>query len=157
MSEIVITRTVNAPLEQVWASWDDFGNIYKFSPAIASSTLLGNRDVTTRVGTRRECEFNDGRNWVRERVTRYEEGRLLALEVYEGSIPVRKLEATLEFEKLGDDLTRVTMSAAFEPKGGVFGKLIVPLMKRQFRQLLGALLDENAVYVENGLRIQKAA
>ncbi len=157
MAEVTISRAVDAPLEQVWASWDDFGNIYKFNPNIASSRLLSDKDAATAVGSRRECEFNDGRNWVRERVTQYEPRKLLALELYEGSIPVSTLDAKFEFRKLNEGTTEVSITAAFEPKGGFLGKIMVPLMKRQFRQLLAALLDENAVYVEKGLLVQQAA
>jgi len=157
MAEISLSKTVNAPAGQVWASWDDFGNIYKFNPGIAASKLLSDCDAATAVGTRRECEFEDGRNWVRERVTAYHPGKLIAFEVYEGSFPIKTMQLAIELEPLGDDRTEVRMLVEFEPKGGLLGRLMVPLMKRRFRGILGALLDENAAYVENGRPLKKAA
>jgi len=157
MAELTITGCVDAPLEQVWASWDDFGNIYRFNPTIASSKLLSEQGAATAVGTRRECEFNDGRNWVRERVTEYEPRRLLALELYEGSIPVSTLNARFEFASIEKDATEIRITASFEPKGGLLGKILVPLLRRQFRRVFGALLAENAVYVEKDLLLQQAA
>jgi len=48
MAEISLSKTVNAPAGQVWASWDDFGNIYKFNPGIAASKLLSDCDAAPR-------------------------------------------------------------------------------------------------------------
>ncbi len=65
--------------------------------------------------------------------------------------------ATFDFEEISARRTRVRMTVDFEPKHGVLGKLMVPLMKKQFGKLLGQLLDENAAYVERGELVRQAA
>ena len=41
METINVKKVIDAPVEKVWESWDDFGNIYKFNPGINASRLLG--------------------------------------------------------------------------------------------------------------------
>jgi hypothetical protein len=53
--------------------------------------------------------------------------------------------------------TEVEFAAEFEPKMGLPGKLMAPLMKRQFRPVLASMLDGSADYVENGILVPRAA
>jgi hypothetical protein len=40
----------------------------------------------------------------------------------------------------------------FEPKMGILGKMMVPIMKKMFKPMLQNLLDANAAYAENGMQ-----
>jgi uncharacterized membrane protein len=47
---------VNAPIDQVWASWDKFGDIQDFNPNLNSSKLLTG-SISTGVGAKRQCDL----------------------------------------------------------------------------------------------------
>lgn len=155
MPTITTKKIVNAPVEEVWESWDDFGNIDKFNPSINASRLLGGD--ATGIGARRECDLKDGKNWVRERIVDYVPSKRLRIDVYETSMPIKKMVATLTFRSIADNQTEVAFTAEFEPKMGFLGKLMAPLMKRQFRPMLASMLDGNADYVESGVLVARAA
>lgn len=157
MQTINIRKIVNAPIENVWASWDDFGNIYKFNPGVDESRLLGGDGTTHGRGTRRECELADGKNWVREKIVDYVPGKKMTIDVYEASLPLKTMVATIELRPISAQQTEVQMTTSFEPKMGFLGKLMAPLMKRRFQPLLAALLDGNATYVENDAQVVQAA
>ena len=157
MEVIVVKKTVQAPLAAVWDSWDDFGNIALFNPNLKASSLLGDSPTPTGEGTRRECELKDGKNYLRERIVGYEKHRRMVVDVYESSMPIKSMLATIEFRAISDSITEVSFTARFAPKGGVLGKLIGPVMRRQFTPMLQAALDGNAAYVERGVTIADAA
>lgn len=157
MQTITVKKIVNAPAESVWVSWDDFGNVYKFNPAISASRLLSDDDIPTGVGARRECELKDGKNWVREEIVDYIPSKKMTISIYEASLPIKTMSATIRLRSITDTKTEVAMTAEFEPKYGLIGKLMAPLMKRQFRTMLTALLGSNAAYVEDGVLVQQAA
>lgn len=151
MYTITVKKFVDAPLDCVWASWDDFDNIDRFHPFVAESRRLGDTSGPVGIGTKRECELSDGSNWVREQITEYEPGKTLAVDVYEHSLPVRSLRTTLRFRALADCRTEVTMTAEFAGRGGPLGRLLSPLTRRRFRPVVTALLNANADYVERAV------
>ncbi|MFV2092672.1 MAG: hypothetical protein ACC634_06265 [Hyphomicrobiales bacterium] len=55
---------------------------------------------------------------------------------------------TFKFLAIGQSRTRITVSADFEMKFGVLGKLLSPIMRRQLGSGLASLLDGNAAFVE---------
>lgn len=157
MSRVIVSKRVNASIEEVWKSWDDFGNIYKYNPNLKGSRLLGDANVLTRVGALRQCDMSDGKNWVREEIIDYHPGKSMKIDVYDGSLPLKSMTATVEVEAISEDRSRVRFTADFQPKFGLIGKLMAPLMKRQFEPALQALLDGNARYVESGKEVAIAA
>jgi len=157
MESIEVTRIINAPVSRVWQSWADFGDIYKFNPNLSSSRLLSDKTEPTGIGSRRECELTDGKNYLREEIVEYQHEKKIALNVYESSMPIETMLATFVFKQISTDKTEVTMTSEFKPKGGWLGRLMLPLMRRQFRPMLQALLDCNASYVETGRGVPLAA
>lgn len=157
MAKVIVSKRVNAPLQDVWNSWDDFGGIYKFNQSVTHSRLLNNDSVATRVGTRRQCDLSDGKNWVQEEIIDLQPNRSMKIDVYDGTLPLKSMVATVEVERISSERTRVRFTADFEPKFGLLGKLMVPLMKRQFRSMLQSLLDGNALYVEKNAEVALAA
>lgn len=157
MNTISIDRIINAPVDVVWESWDDFGNIFKFNPQVKSSNILSSSVVTTGMGARRECNFVDGKNWVREEITEYVEMQRMTISVYDGSLPVKKMLVEIEFRASPREQTVVKVTAKFEPGMGWVGQILVPLWKRQFRSMLASLLDGNAKFVETTTLAARAA
>ena len=157
MAILTVAKNVDAPIGEVWESWADFGNIYRFNPNLKHSRLLSDASEPVGVGSTRHCDMADSKNWIRERIVDYRPHQSVKIDVYEGTLPLKSMLATFDFEKLSNDRTRVQMKVEFEPKMGIVGRLMVPLMKRQFRPMLQSLLDCNAAHVERGETVPVAA
>lgn len=155
MVEVVVDQIVDASLTEVWASWDAFADIAKFNPHLKDSYLMEDSSDTG-LGAIRQCDFSDGKNYVREKIVGYVPQQQLVLEIYEGTVPIKDAVATLEFSPVGKNRSRVTMRMVFTPKMGLIGLMMLPMMKKQFSKMLGQLLAGNASYVE-GLARQPAA
>lgn len=146
MAVVSVTRTIEASVEKVWASWDDFANIYKFNPNLKHSRLLDG-SVPTGIDARRHCTFSDGKNYIRERIVGYQPHQLLEFEIYEGTLPFKSAIAAVEFRAINPTRTEITMRITFKPKLAVLGQIMLPLMKPQFRKMIGKLLDANGRFV----------
>ena len=155
MANVTVTRTVNAPIDQVWPSWDDFGAIAKFNPNLNGSNLINNSQGSG-LGAMRQCDMSDGKNYIREKVVEYQPHQKLVIDIYDGTMPLKRALATFNFKTRGQK-TDVTMSMDFTPRFGLLGKLMVPLMKPQFRKMMASLLKGNADYVETGKEVRAAA
>ena len=157
MARLTLSKRIDAPIEEVWDSWADFGNIYRFNPTLRHSRLLTDATEPTGIGTTRHCDLADNKNWIRERIVDYRPQKLIKIDAYDGTMPLKSLVATFKFHEISKRQTGVQMSVEFEPKFGVVGKLMAPLMKRQFRGMLQSLLDCNAAHVERGEMVPTAA
>lgn len=149
MANVTVYRTIYAPIDQVWRSWDDFGNIYKFNPNLTHSRLLSSSPLTGK-GAKRQCDINDGKNWIREEVVEYVPQKRMTLNIYEGTMSLKNAIATIRFRKVTANRTEVSMVLDFEPKGGLLGKLMLPIMKPKFEKMLNALLAGNDAFVTQG-------
>ena len=67
MAVVVVDQTVEAPVADVWASWDAFADIVKFNPLLKDSYLLKD-SADTGLGALRQCDFSDGKNYIREKI-----------------------------------------------------------------------------------------
>lgn len=142
------TRRIEAPAAQVWALLADYGNIARFNPNIERSMLLDGGPARG-VGALRQCDAGGGRIFVRERVTRWDEGRSYTVEIYEGSMPVDDNTATLTVEPLGDGACEVRMEMRYTARYGALGALLNalvlrPMMRRAMRKLLVGIEAEAA-------------
>ncbi len=149
MAHVTVERTIAAPVADVWSSWDDFGAIYHFNPNLKGSRLINNSPKSG-IGARRQCDLADGKNYIRERIIGYTPEEEMTIDIYEGTMPLKKAVATLRLTALNDSSTRVSMTMEFEPKLGLIGKMMVPMMKPQFAKMLGALLEGNDHFVTKG-------
>lgn len=149
MAKVTVNRTINAPLEKVWESWDDFGDIYKFNPNLKNSYLLKGSQSSGK-GAKRQCDINDGKNWIREEVVDYVPRKRMKIHIYEGTMPLKVAIATLSFQQINNHQTKVTMDMDFEPKMGILGKLMIPIMKPKFKGMLDSLLAGNEAFVTQG-------
>lgn len=156
MAKVTVTETVNAALGDVWASWDDYANIYRFNPNLKGSHLLAG-SAPTGLGALRQCDMIDGKNYIREKIVGYEPESKLVIDIYDGTLPMASAVATFQFQSVGKQRTLVTMQMEFKPKFGFLGALMVPLMKPKFRAMLTAMVKANAAYVENGTVVPMAA
>lgn len=152
MAKVTVTRQVNAPLKAVWDSWDDYGNIFRFNPNLKGSFLINNSEASG-LGATRQCDLADGKNYIQERIVGYSPMQSMTIDIFDGTMPLKQAEATFQFSPTTDQTTKVTMTMDFQPKYGLIGKMMVPMMKPQFRKMLDALLKGNAEYVESGSEV----
>ena len=150
MATVSVNKRVKAPITDVWASWDDFGNIYKFNPSVKHSELLDTGKASTGLGARRHCDLVDGKTWVQEEIIDYQPQSKLKVVIFDGNMPLKTAVATFAFKRAGKDETDIDLTMEFIPKFGPIGQLMVPLMKPQFKKILGEMLEGNALYVTNG-------
>jgi ribosome-associated toxin RatA of RatAB toxin-antitoxin module len=155
MAKITVTRNVTAPLLDVWASWDNFGAIARFNPSLKASRLI-NGSAPSGTGATRQCDLADGKNYIRERIIGYFPQQKMVIDIYEGTMPLKKAVATITFRALAPNRTEVAMTMDFVPKMGLLGLLLVPMMKSSFRKMLTRLLSSNADYLEKGLVLNAA-
>lgn len=157
MPSFILKKTINAPIEKVWASWDDFANIDIFNPNLQESHLLSGHEGSTKVGTKRHCTMADGKNFVNENITVYEPLKRIELEVFKSNMPIKKMVIDTTFKALSKTATEITQTTNFEIKMGIIGKLMGPIMKKQFVPMMGKLLDGNKDYLEKGVTVDRAS
>lgn len=83
MSKTIIARKVaiNASKEKVWEVLADFGNVQNLSPNIAKSYTTG--DQPNGLGAERHCDFVAMGSQVEERITEWNEGTSMKIDIYE--------------------------------------------------------------------------
>lgn len=155
MPEVTVNQTVNAPTSEVWKSWDDFANVHKFNPNLKGSHLMTGSPATG-LGARRQCDMIDGKNYIREEILEYVPEKRVVVDIYDGTMPIKSAKATIELTKLGSNRTKVTMTMSFVPGMGLLGKIMAPVMKRQFTPMIKNFLAANAKYVESGAEVMAA-
>jgi ribosome-associated toxin RatA of RatAB toxin-antitoxin module len=156
MATVTVTQKVNASAKDTWAAWDDFANINAFNPNIQKSFLINDSDATG-LGAQRRCDLADGKNHILERIIQYSPGQKMVIDIYEGTLPMKQAIATISVAPLGAQTSKVTMSMEFEPKFGLIGRMMIPMMKPQIKGMLAKLLKGNAEYVESTCRMRLVA
>ena len=156
MAKVIVTRIIDAPVADVWAAWDDFGNIDRFNPNLKQSGLI-NGSARSGLGAERQCDLKDGKNYIQERVVDYQPERRMTVDIFNGSLPLKRAKATIEMTPQAVRRTELTFTMEFTPGMGPLGQLMVPMMKPQFRRMLSGLVDANKAYVERGEEVRRAA
>ncbi len=149
MPHVTVTRVVKAPLADVWASWDDYANIYRFNPNLTKSYLIGDNGDTG-LGATRQCDLADGKNYIRERIIEHRPQQRIVVDIYEGTLPLKKAQGEISMRALNPAETELSFTIRFTPKLGLLGRLMVPMMKPQFRKSIVNLVDGNQAFVERG-------
>jgi ribosome-associated toxin RatA of RatAB toxin-antitoxin module len=129
MPEIAAKVNVDASPERLWEVLSDFGGVANASPTIASSRLTS--EITAGVGATRHCDLTVGKATTKERVTRWDIGTGLDVEIFDGTmLPFRRAEAKFRIEPDGG-ASALTGTIVYEMKFGVVGKVMDKLMVRR--------------------------
>ncbi len=96
-------------------------------------------------------------NFIQERIVEYKPNQKMKIEIFNGTFPLNDNFATIEMRQLSPNRTKLTFLMEFVPKYGLLGRMMVPIMKPQFRKLLGKMMDANKAYVERGEVVTRAA
>lgn len=103
MKKTVIARkiSINAPGEKVWSVLADFGNVYRVSPNIVKS--YATTDHTQGLGAERHCDFAMMGAQVEERITEWQEGKSMKIDIYKskGMPMIKDMKAEFSLESLG--------------------------------------------------------
>jgi len=133
----------NCSPKAVWALLSDLEAVQRYNPTVRSATIEGKQRIG--VGAMRACELlPKGR--VVERVTTWEDGRAVGLEVAESDWPIHFMRWVTRIEADGDG-TRITQDLEYEVKFGPVGWLLDRLVMK--RKLTATLDDVFAALVRH--------
>ena len=137
----------NCPPERVWALLSDLEAVQRYNPTVRAAMVQGER--RTGVGAERACELvPKGR--VVERVTHWEDGRAVGLEVAESDWPIHFMRWVTRVEPVGAS-TRITQSLEYKVKFGPFGWLLDNfVMKRKLTATLDKVFASFVKHAEGG-------
>lgn len=140
MHTVTVTRTIDAPIDEVWTVLDDFGGVAKYNPHVESSGIIDGPD--TGPGATRECVFSNGGR-VEERIVEYESGAGYTVDFVDvGGMPLKSNVVELTVDNRREAGTAVTMTATFTPKFGPLGWLMAKtMMKGKFRETFEETLE----------------
>lgn len=156
MTIFSVEKTINAPKDKVWALLADFKNIDFFNDAINKSYLI-NDSENGGLGATRHCDLSDGKNFLRERVLKWEDGVGMTIDIYDTSMPLKSNIVRFEIEEF-DDKTKARMIFDYEMKFGILGKLMSRLGLTAFmRKQTNLVLDGLAAKAEAATRLKMVA
>ena len=126
----------SCPPERVWALLSDLEAVQRYNPTVRTAKVRGT--LRAGMGAERDCELvPKGR--VVERVTHWEDGRAVGLEVAESDWPIHFMRWVTRVEPAGTG-TRITQSLEYRVKFGPLGWLLDTLvMKRKLTSTLDAV------------------
>jgi hypothetical protein len=125
------------PPERVWALLSDLEAVQRYNPGVRRAAIEGPQ--RSGVGARRSCELAP-RGRVVERVTQWEPGRAVGLEVAESDWPIHFMRWVTRIEPI-DGGTRLTQSLEYRVKLGPLGWLLDRVvMRRKLTATLDAVL-----------------
>jgi hypothetical protein len=135
------------PPERVWALLSDLSAVERYNPGVRSARIQG--DQRAEVGAERVCELlPKGR--VLERVTHWENGRAVGLEVVESDWPIHFMRWVTRVEPAGAS-TRITQELEYQVKFGPAGWLLDKIvMKRKLSGLLDKVFENLADLAQRG-------
>jgi len=139
--------------DRVWALLSDLEAVARYNPTVRAATVEGPQ--RTGVGARRACELVP-KGHVIERVTHWEDGRAVGLEVAESDWPVHFMRWVTRLEPVGG-ATRITQELEYQVKLGPLGWLLDRLvMKRKLTATLDAVFAALVEHAEAGRAAPRA-
>lgn len=135
----------NCAPRNVWALLGDLEAVQRYNPTVRAASIEGER--RSGVGAMRSCELvPKGR--VVERVTHWEDGRVVGLEVAESDWPIHFMRWVTRIEPDGDG-TRITQDLEYKVKFGPVGWLLDHLvMKRKLKATLNSVFASLVQHAE---------
>ncbi|OJJ18301.1 hypothetical protein BKI52_26140 [marine bacterium AO1-C] len=141
MTYIEKSLIIDAPKNVVWEALADFGAIKKFHKGLKDSYATS--EANGGLGATRHCDLKPMGS-IEERITRWEEGSLYTVEIYEGkkTPPFKTAFATLKVESINANQTKAYFIIEYTLKFGLLGQLMDAMMvKSQFSKASQIILD----------------
>ena len=131
--------------ERVWALLSDLEAVALYNPTVRHASVVGQQ--RSGVGAERSCDLAP-KGRVVERVTHWEEGRALGLEVAESDWPIHYMRWTTRVDaaRTGSVITQsLEYSVKFGPLGWILDRL---MMKRKLTATLDAVFESLVKHAE---------
>jgi hypothetical protein len=131
--------------DRIWSLLADLEAVAHYNPGVVAAKIQG--DKRTGIGAVRVCELlPKGR--VVERVTHWEDGRALGLEVAQSDWPIHFMRWVTRIER-SDDGSRITQELEYRVKFGPIGWLLDRLvMERKLRTSLDGIFESLVKHAE---------
>jgi uncharacterized protein YndB with AHSA1/START domain len=121
---------IGAPPARVWELLGTLDALERYDPGIARSKITSTE--RTGVGATRQCDLKPG-GWFRERVTSWEPQRSLGFELFECTLPVKRLQHDYVLTPIRGG-TRVEQRMEYRLKFGPLGAVMdAVLVRRRWR------------------------
>ncbi len=118
---------ISAPPEKVWAALAALDELHHFDPGVKKAVIIST--AREGIGAARQCDLKPG-GWFKEKVAEWKPGQALAFELFDCTLPVRRLRHSYTFAA-ADGGTLVTQHKEYVLKFGVLGKLMDAVMVRR--------------------------
>lgn len=128
MTTIKNEIAINAPVEKIWAVLSDLPLLEKYDPTVLKSELISTEK--SGVGAKRKVYMNDGKNWFEEKVTIWQPGEALTIQLTDCTFPIHSLNHSYSFS-INGATTVVRQIMQYEVKYGLIGKIMDKMMIRK--------------------------
>jgi len=140
---------INQTKDKVWKALADFGNICHGHPAVSKSFVTSTQKVG--VGATRHCDFTMMGASAEEKVTEWNEGKNIKIQVQElKKMPgIKTMELDLAIRNQGEK-TILTSTMVYSMKNGFFNVMNSLIMKKMNAKLLNGIMAGHKLYIETG-------
>ena len=87
MTRLTSQTRIAAPVHTVWAKLADLPAVQDYSPSVASSNWTS--EAREGVGVSGHCDLQNPSGYVEERVTTWDSGKAMTIEIYESNAPLK--------------------------------------------------------------------
>lgn len=148
MKYLEFTTTIQAPKSDVWSKLRDLGSIQNYNPSVTKSYYSS--DLKEGKDAARICELAP-MGIIEETITDWVEGEsyTLAIKAVEKLPPITDMTATISLISIDENVTEAKIAYQFRAKN-FLGRLMVPMVTKQFEKGLQGLMTGLKVHTETG-------
>lgn len=145
---------INVPKKEVWKVISKIGNICDASPGVERSYITSKQQEG--VGTTRHCDFIMNRATVEEKVTEWNEGESLKIDVFElNNLPgIKTMEASFKIRENGKS-SFLTATLSYTMKNFAFNIMNNLMLKKANTKLWESVLAGHKKHIETGEKVTK--
>ena len=152
MTTIAREIIINETKEKVWDAVANFGDICHGSPGVSSSHVTSEQQKG--IGATRHCDFTMMGATAEEKITDWNEGESLTIEVYElKKMPgIKSMSATFKV-RTENNKTILRADLSYEMKNVFFDMMNNLMMKKMNNKNWNSVLAGHKKYIETGIRV----
>ena len=152
MTTIAREIIINETKEKVWDAVANFGDICHGSPGVSSSHVTSEQQKG--IGATRHCDFTMMGATAEEKITDWNEGESLTIEVYElKKMPgIKSMSARFKV-RTENNKTVLRADLSYEMKNVFFDMMNNLMMKKMNNKNWNSVLAGHKKYIETGIRV----